>query len=193
MVTFDPFGDFESRGYLQNFFSEKDPEIIKHLEHSTFVSGIDEAFSNISRRSCISYQDVLNTHRILFKDLYPGAGQDRLQTAPDIIVSKGDVVFAHPEDAQKAVEYALHLGHDKVFMSQNPGEIMGLLAYGHPFLDGNGRVLMLIHAELSNRAGISIDWMAIDKTAYLDALTDELYRPSKGILDIFLRSHINSD
>ena len=42
-MSFDPFGDFETRGYLRNVFGEKDPDIIKHLEHSAFVAGIAEA------------------------------------------------------------------------------------------------------------------------------------------------------
>lgn len=43
-MSFDPFGDFETCGYLRNVFGEKDPDIIKHLEHSAFVAGIAEAF-----------------------------------------------------------------------------------------------------------------------------------------------------
>lgn len=30
-MTFDPFNDFETRGYLHNVFGEKDPSIVKHL------------------------------------------------------------------------------------------------------------------------------------------------------------------
>lgn len=189
-MTFDPFGDFGSCGYLRNFFVEKDPEIVMHLEYVSFVSGVDEAFGNISRSPCLSYQDVLDTHRILFSDLYPWAGQDRLQIAPNLAVSRGDILFAHPQDSRKAVEYALHLGQNKDFMVKNPGEVMGLLAYGHPFLEGNGRAIMLIHAELSKRAGISIKWKAIDKTPYLDALTRELHQPSESILDTYLRPYM---
>lgn len=191
-MTYDPFGDFKTRGYLRNLFGEKKPEIIKHLEHSSFVSGVDEAFSNISCRPCIYYQDVLDTHEILFKYLYPWAGQDRLQTTPNLAVSKGDIVFAHPEDSRKAVEYALRLGQDKDYMAHNPGEIMGLLAYGHPFLDGNGRAILVVHTELAHRAGIYIDWLAVDKPAYLFALTDELNQPSKGMLDTYLRPFLHS-
>ena len=47
-MTFDPFGDFEIRGYLRNVFGEKDPHIIKHLEHSSFLAGISEAFRYLS-------------------------------------------------------------------------------------------------------------------------------------------------
>jgi cell filamentation protein len=191
-VTFDPFGDFETRGYLRNLFGEKDQDIIRHLEHSSFVSGVDEAFSNLSLRTRLSYEDVLDTHRTLFKDMYPWAGQDRSQTAPDIAVSKGSVLFSHPEDARQAVEYALRLGQDKALMSERFGEIMGHLAYGHPFLDGNGRTIMVVHSELAQRAGISIDWSATDKDAYLFALTRELNTPSKGILDTYLRPFLRS-
>ncbi|WP_249784627.1 Fic family protein [Bradyrhizobium sp. IC3195] len=75
-------------------------------------------------------------------------------------------------------------------MAEKPGEVMGYLAYGHPFLDGNGRTIMLIHAELARRAGISIDWAATDKVQYLAALTQELEEPGKGKLDAYLKPFI---
>jgi cell filamentation protein len=72
-------------------------------------------------------------------------------------------------------------------MKANPGEIMGYLAYGHPFLDGNGRTIMTVHSVLAQRAGFSIDWSATTKDAYLDALTKEIETPSKGHLDTYLK------
>jgi fido (protein-threonine AMPylation protein) len=68
-VSFDPFGDFATEGYLRNVEKEKDLDIVKRLEHASFTTGLDEAFA------------------------------------------------AHP------------------------GEITGYLAFGHPFLDGNGRTI----------------------------------------------------
>ena len=67
---------------------------------------------------------------------------------------------------------------------------MGLLAHAHPFLDGNGRTIMVLHAELAHRAGISIDWKQTDKTDYLTALTTELNDPGKGYLDLYLKPFI---
>ncbi len=159
-MSFDPFGDFETRGYLRNVFGEKDPDIIKHLEHSAFVAGIAEASKHLASISRLSYGDVLRTHEILFRDLYPWAGQDRMRTVPEIAVSKGPVLFAHPRDAKAAVEYGLKLGSDVPAMKARPGEVMGYLAFGHPFLDGNGRTIMVVHAELAERAGFSIEWTA---------------------------------
>jgi cell filamentation protein len=42
-VTFDPFGDFETRGYLRNVARTKDTKIIRQLEHSSFTTGLDAA------------------------------------------------------------------------------------------------------------------------------------------------------
>jgi cell filamentation protein len=40
-------------------------------------------------------------------------------------------------------------------MRENPGEIMGLLAFGHPFLDANGCALMAVRSDLARRTDIS--------------------------------------
>lgn len=189
-MSFDPFGDFETRGYLRNTFREKDPNIIKHLEHSAFVAGVVEAFKYLRSVRRLSYGDVLETHKILFGDIYPWAGQDRMQTAPEIAVSKGPVLFAHPRDARAAVEYGLKLGSDGPNMNARPGEVMGYLAFGHPFLDGNGRTIMVVHAELAERAGFSIEWTATSKTAYLNALTQEIARPGSRCLDDYLEAFL---
>jgi cell filamentation protein len=53
-------------------------------------------------------------------------------------------------------------------MREKPGVIMGYLAYGHPFLDGNGRTIIVVHGVMAQRAAISIDWAATDKAGYLD-------------------------
>jgi cell filamentation protein len=189
-VTFDPFSDFETRGYLRNMFGEKDPEIIRHLEHSSFLAGVDQAFERLAKVDQLSYQNVLETHKILFGDMYPWAGQDRSQTAPDLAISKGSVFFAHPNDTKIAVDHALRMGEDKAVMAAKPGEVMGYLAYGHPFLDGNGRAIMVVHTELAERAGISIDWAATDKVEYLTALTREMDSPGKGHLDAYLKPFV---
>ena len=118
------------------------------------------------------------------------AGEDRLANAAHLFVRKGTVLFAHPNDIRKAIDYALEMGQDKASMAEKPGEVMGYLAYGHPFLDGNGRTIMLIHAELARRANIGINWAATDKDQYLAALTQELEEPGKGKLDAYLKPFI---
>ena len=96
-------------------------------------------------------------------------------------------MFAHPHSIQRAADYALDRGQDVAFVRVHPGEVMGLLAYAHPFLDGNGRTIMVLHCEMARRAGIAIQWDKMERKHYLTALTRELENPSKGELDRYLR------
>jgi cell filamentation protein len=187
-VTFDPFGDFATEGYLRNFEKEKDLAIIKRAEHASFVTGLDEAFAYLAKSKVLAYEDVLKVHSILFGAVYPWAGQDRIQTAPKLTIKKGTVIFANVSEITAAVEFALRKGQDKEYMKARPGQIMGYLAYAHPFLDGNGRAIMTVHSVMAQRAGFGIDWSSTKKETYLDALTREIENPSQGHLDAYLKT-----
>lgn len=186
-MIFDPFDDYETRGYLRNRAGEKDFERIKYLEHRAFLAKLEEALGHLRKIERLTYRDVCDTHKTLFAAVYPWAGQDRAEIVPDIAVGKGAVLFAHPNDARIAVEHALAIGHDPSLMIRKVGEVMGYLAYAHPFLDGNGRTIMVVHTELAERAGIGIEWAATNKKDYLTALTCEIQNPDRGHLDAYLQ------
>jgi cell filamentation protein len=57
-VSFDPFGDFATEGYLRNVEKEKDLDIVKRLEHASFTTGLDEAFTALGKSRQFSYSDV---------------------------------------------------------------------------------------------------------------------------------------
>ncbi|MDF2599482.1 MAG: protein involved in cell division [Methylobacterium brachiatum] len=95
-------------------------------------------------------------------------------------------MFAFPRDIRGAAEHALEQGNDSAFMRAKPGAVLGSLAHAHPFLDGNGRTIMVAHTVLANRAGISIAWQEADKAAFLIALTKEIHLPGDGHLDAYL-------
>lgn len=185
---FDPFNDFETAGYLRNKFAEKDPQIVQELEHQMFRASLDEAIANLAkRRGALRYEEFLSVHRILFEGFYPWAGQDRAVTAPQVAVTKAGTWFCHPAHARLAVQEGLRIGNDKRLLRQRPGEVMGLFAYGHPFLDGNGRTMLVVHTELCHRAGFCIEWHRTSKADYLTALSAEIGTPGKGILDAYLQ------
>ncbi|NSZ87663.1 BID domain-containing protein [Agrobacterium tumefaciens] len=190
-MTFDPFGDYATRGYLRNVRGA-DETAVKRLEHAAFRGELDFALDYLKSRTELSYEDVLQTHAKLFSGLYPWAGQDRTVTAPGSAIGKNGNfdLFSHPADSRRAVETALEMAADRSTMRTKPGEIMGYLAYAHPFLDGNGRTIMTVHAELCRRAGIHIDWSQTNKTDYLNALTKELDAPGKGHLDLYLKPFV---
>ena len=87
-MTFDPFKDYDQRGYLRNVAGEKDVEIVKRLEHREFQINVGKALDRLSKIEILGYRDVLDTHKTLFAGVYPWAGQDRMETAPDIAISK---------------------------------------------------------------------------------------------------------
>jgi fido (protein-threonine AMPylation protein) len=187
-MTFDPFGDYATRGYLRNTRGV-DEVAVKRLEHAAFRGELDFALDYLKSRTALTYEDVLQVHAKLFSGLYPWAGQDRMVTAPGSAIGKNGKfdLFSHPADSRRAVETALEMAADKNTMQSKPGEIMGYLAYAHPFLDGNGRTIMTVHAELCRRAGMHIDWSKTNKTDYLNALTKELDAPGRGHLDTYLK------
>ena len=98
-------------------------------------------------------------------------------------------LFAHPRDIERAATYALGIARDPAKMLARSGEIFGALAYAHPLLENNGRTIMTVHADLARRAGFHIDWPAIDKPSFLNALTEELRQPGRA-MDALLAPHI---
>ena len=73
-MTFDPFGDFETRGYLRNIANEKDVNIVRRLEHTSFVTGIDDALRHLLARKNIEYADVYNSQNSVRPRLSMGRG-----------------------------------------------------------------------------------------------------------------------
>lgn len=192
---FDPFNDFETAGYLRNVEGLKDPEQIRRQEHFFFEVNLEEALNYLhGRQDEICYEDFLRVHRILFDPLYPWAGMDRHQLGVGRLITKGKrVQFELSEKCRQAIEWGLRLGNDVEHIRRRPGEVMGALAWGHPFLDGNGRTMLLVHSELCHRAGFAIDWLSSDKNLYLAALTHELECPADRVLDAyFSRLRIDS-
>ncbi len=57
-MTFDPFGDFESRGYLRNFTSLKDISQVKDLEYASFQGNLSRAINALANIDFIEYKHV---------------------------------------------------------------------------------------------------------------------------------------
>lgn len=195
-MTFDPFGDFEAAGYLQNSLQLKDPTEVKESEHLSFELSIEEALAFLAQKKPIDYETVLKVHEILFSGFYHWAGKDRNELVPHLAVFKGShndprsTVFERPDFIRIAVDYALQLAADKQHFRDHPGGVMGQLAFAHPFLDGNGRTILLVFMELCYRAEFAIDWSRTSKDDYLRALSDEIRAPRERHLDHYLNPFV---
>jgi cell filamentation protein len=190
------FGDFETAGYLQNALQLKDPAEVKESEHLSFELSLEEALEFLARKKPIDYRSVLKVHEILFSGFYPWAGKDRNELVPHLAVFKGSegdpyrTVFEHPRSIKLSVDYALELASNKKRFRDNPGDVMGQLAFAHPFLDGNGRTILLVFMELCYRAKFAIEWSRTNKDDYLRALSEEIESPFKGHLSHYLKPFV---
>jgi cell filamentation protein len=191
LAILDPFGDYESAGYLRNFLKEKDQGIVAHLEAAAFEDQIHGVIRFVRRLPKISYENLTEIHRRFFESVYPWAGRDRLETAPNIAIGKAGIpnMFAHPADVRRAADYALRRAHDVRDLRQHPGEIYGYFAHAHPFLEGNGRTILTVFAEMCRRADFHVRWEKIEKRPFLEALTDELLHPGSR-MDEFISPYL---
>lgn len=87
-MSFDPFGDFETAGYLQNALQLKDPVDVKESEHLSFELSMEDALGYLAKKRPIDYKAVLKVHEILFSDFYHWAGKDRKELVPILQSSK---------------------------------------------------------------------------------------------------------
>jgi cell filamentation protein len=179
----DPFGDFQTEGYLRNLYKEKDLRVLMHLEKAAFREHVFSTLSFLRGVADIRYERVLETHRRLFDSVYPWAGQDRMENAPHLRIVKAGYreLFALPDSIRIAAEYALQLARDKTYLREHPGQVFGYLAHAHPFLEGNGRTILTVYAELARRAGFHVLWEEIDKDRFLRTLTEELLHPGSAM------------
>ena len=195
LTILDPFGDYDSAGYLRNHFGIKNLSIVGRLEVAAFQDEVHEVIRYLRRIPRIGYGHVLDVHRRLFSSVYPWAGEDRSTNAPHLAIVKAGYnnLFAHPEDVQRATEYALSLATNAIYLTAHPGEVFGYLAHAHPFLEGNGRTILTIFADLCRRAGFHIEWEAIPTSDFLRSLTHELLEPGRhldGLLKDYTRSGV---
>jgi cell filamentation protein len=123
MSGFDPFGDFSTRGYLQNYFGIKDPVERKAVERTIVQINLPVAIQTLRGCEELSYGDILSVHRQLFQRLYPWAGRDRTVTSPDLDISKAGIhdMFARPEHIRMATDHALRLASNPEIMRSKPG------------------------------------------------------------------------
>ena len=186
-MAFDPFNDFGTHGYLRNHAGTKDPAIVRRLEHSAFSGNILRALKSLQSSPEINLEHVQETHRLLFQDIYPWAGEDRSQNASDLNITKGAIDFQLAPYVQHGVVHALKNARDIEGFKADPGKVIGELAYAHPFLEGNGRTITAVVSELARRAGFHIAWRETNKQEYLKALTLELAEPNKRHLTNYLK------
>ena len=188
-MPFDPYGDYEQRGYLRNRLAERDISRLRRLEHIGFSGRVVDVLSFLGKQPQLTYEHLRQTHRMLFGFLYPWAGEDRTVTAPSLSIGKGSYkdLFARPHEIGRAFDYAAAVSDADP--AAKPGVVFARLAYAHPFLDMNGRTILTFHTAMLRRVRTYVRWDRIGKDEFLRALTDDL-REDGDTLDRRIRAHV---
>ena len=125
-MIFDPFGDYETRGYLRNHFQIKDVELEKALERISFRDMLPDALGYLAAVDYVRYEHFLKVHDILLSGVYPWAGQDRILLAFSKDIRKGSVTFAQYPKIERAVTTGLDLAQTPDVMRVRAGEVRAL-------------------------------------------------------------------
>jgi len=132
-VTFDRSADFATEGICA-CEKEKDSTLSK-LEHASFTTGLDEAFTALGKSRQFPIQAFCNA-RLLFNAVYPWAGRSP-RDCSDARRPQDPIIFANPSEIRTAVEFALSKG-GKNYVRAIWRDHGVTLPSAHPFLDATG-------------------------------------------------------
>ncbi|WP_155964324.1 protein adenylyltransferase Fic [Streptococcus ruminantium] len=131
-----------------------------------------------------TFKGLAAIHKALFAEVYDFAGKIR-----DVNIAKDNFQFAPRIFLEQSLTYIDRLPH------QTFDEIVDKYAdmnIAHPFREGNGRSMRLwLDCMLQAQLGKVVDWNAIDKEEYLNAMIRS--HVSTGELKYLLQSHLTDD
>ncbi|WP_155971532.1 protein adenylyltransferase Fic [Streptococcus ruminantium] len=131
-----------------------------------------------------TFKGLAAIHQALFAEVYDFAGKIR-----DVNIAKDNFQFAPRIFLEQSLTYIDRLPH------QTFDEIVDKYAdmnIAHPFREGNGRSMRLwLDCMLQAQLGKVVDWNAIDKEEYLNAMIRS--HVSTGELKYLLQNHLTDD
>lgn len=153
---------------LINRFNVRNQDVLEEIESQYFYI---RAIKPLPKGS-FNYEHLKAIHKHLFSDVYEWAGQERT-----VNISKNGNLFAHVEFIAPSLNSLFNkLNQDDHLRGLEKTVFCSKLSYYfnevnavHPFREGNGRSQRTFFEELANYAGYNLDWMKIDREAYLKA------------------------
>ena len=123
-------------------------------------------------------------HAQLFGDIYDFAGKIR-----DVNSAKDNFQFAPRIFLEQSLQYIDKLPHDNFDQVVDKYADMNI---AHPFREGNGRAMRIwLDCMLREKLGKVVDWNAIDKDEYLNAMKRSAV--STGELKYLLLNNLTDD
>jgi cell filamentation protein len=172
----NPWEPSEDGVILRNNFGVTTKAELDALEFTFVRANMAQALEMLKLEKEITLDSWQKCHEILFSDIYPWAGEIRHLEA-----GRGHVPFNFRNNIEHSTNDILGRTKDPSYLSEHLGEVYSILAFNHPFLDGNGRSLNAVFTELARRSDFGIAWDRVNKETYLSGLTSGvmfmLYEP----------------
>ncbi|TCD46089.1 cell filamentation protein Fic [Streptococcus sp. X16XC17] len=131
-----------------------------------------------------TFKALSDIHKYLFSELYDFAGKIR-----DVNIAKDHLQFAPRIFLEQSLSYIDRLPHETFDEIVEKYSDMNV---AHPFREGNGRSMRLwLDCMLYEKFGKIVDWNAIDKDEYLNAMMRSPI--STGELKYLLQQRLTDD
>ena len=180
---------FPGTAVLKNKLGIRDADQLQAIEFQETALRAPDALEYARRRGTLDEPSWRGIHRILFRNVYSGAG--KLRT---VELSKGGTAFApvrapsgyadrHILPAFRVT--ATDAGSDDRKFAAALAECWGELNFLHPFREGNGRATQFFVMALAQWHGRTIDWRKVDRAAEIaaaQAAANKNYQPYADLL-----------
>lgn len=171
-------------GTLRNLFDERDPEVLRAMEHATVADRQSELHLGVLPiPRTYDTAHVRAIHGYLFQDVYEWAGQCR---AVNIWKGSAHREFADVEtgevdrylaDVQRLVTGTQWAQLDRAEFGARAAEVYAHLNQAHPFREGNGRATKVFMEHVAERSMFGLDYSRVGPYEWNQAA--EFSRPDR--------------
>lgn len=154
---------YQDNGVLKNNLGLSNYQDLNPIERD--LSNIRyQELEALDRKPQFNSQYYLNSHKYLFQDIYPWAGETRV-----VDIAKGGNVFVPYQYIVKEVDMSLKKlenslssnPNNKKLIAQSLANFLGDVNSIHPFPEDNGRTQRLFTNEVAKEYGYKINWNAV--------------------------------
>lgn len=171
---------------LINNYGIKDNATLSRVEAHAYTKVAMEGIP----KGDFSLDHLKNTHKALFGEVYPWAGEIRT-----VDISKGDTLFCRNEFIQSEATRLLRELKSEHFLAEhknNPDKMAERLAHYfaeinaiHPFREGNGRTNREFIRQLAEHNGMNLDFQKINREQNIQASIASTHFDNRQLENLF--------
>ena len=184
---------YEGSQVLKNKYGITDPDELEEIEKEITSTKISELKASCPMKNKFNFEYYKKIHYFLFEELYEWAGQIR-----KVRIKKGGFPFAYPKNIEREGERIFsELKNENQLKEYTFEKFIKRMAYFmtelnalHPFREGNGRVNRIFFRDLAEEKGYDLNFEAIEKEKYLQAIIKATVESNDDLLVNVLKTCI---